>query len=160
MRLVHENIAQIYGVAYGCGRLPAIVMNFYQGTLVSCMEKHRYSDEEKMKWVSPSLLLIELVVYPPMSGRGYRLCHEVSSPPKPSGGTRRSTRGENPFNSIPVVSRLTSRLLVEHFPRPGGEMSTCGCRDGLPYRFSRVHLDAKRKDLSLDGSRTHGSSRP
>ncbi|TEB23936.1 kinase-like protein [Coprinellus micaceus] len=50
-RLVHENIAPIYGVAYGCGRLPAIVMNYYPGSLISCMEQRHYSNEEKMNWV-------------------------------------------------------------------------------------------------------------
>lgn len=51
-RLKHPNIAKIHGVAYGTGRLPGIVMDFYDaGSVVSYMKSRTVTNEQKLKWV-------------------------------------------------------------------------------------------------------------
>ncbi|TEB23944.1 kinase-like protein [Coprinellus micaceus] len=51
-QLNHPNVAKVHGVAYGSGRLPAIVMDYYEaGSIVSCMKARSVTNEEKLQWV-------------------------------------------------------------------------------------------------------------
>ncbi|KAJ3550501.1 hypothetical protein NMY22_g432 [Coprinellus aureogranulatus] len=52
VQLSHPNIAKIHGVAYGTGRLPGIVMDYYEaGSVVSFMKSRKVTDDEKLAWV-------------------------------------------------------------------------------------------------------------
>ncbi|KAF6754787.1 kinase-like domain-containing protein [Ephemerocybe angulata] len=50
-RLKHDNIARLYGVTYGFGRLPGVVMDFYDNSVVSYMAKCPVENDDKLKWV-------------------------------------------------------------------------------------------------------------
>ncbi|TEB17858.1 kinase-like protein [Coprinellus micaceus] len=60
VQLSHPNVAKIHGVAYGSGRLPAVVMDFYDaGSIVSYMKAQAVTDEEKLQWVKEIALALK-----------------------------------------------------------------------------------------------------
>ncbi|KAJ3528729.1 hypothetical protein NMY22_g9287 [Coprinellus aureogranulatus] len=51
-QLDHENISTDFGIIYGMGLLPGIVMDYYEGgSIIALMSAEVHTDEEKMLWV-------------------------------------------------------------------------------------------------------------
>ncbi|KAJ3550499.1 hypothetical protein NMY22_g430 [Coprinellus aureogranulatus] len=50
-QLRHENIARVYGVGYNFSRLPGIIMNYYEETVMSYMRAHPVDNDAKLEWI-------------------------------------------------------------------------------------------------------------